>query len=175
MCIRCHRFRALPNQLSRWRPQPWLGQAGKCKPCRPKGRKSRSCEESGLGTTGIALIGVPCALPNLAFRKDHRRLGYSSDPMSRSHPGFYRKPHCIHGLQKWSVFPACSEKAVARLGSSGIPQTSSSCAAVAGLAILKSLLFLLSTLHECGQSKAERALQSMSLPGILPDTEDDLL
>jgi len=78
-------------------------------------------------------------------------------------------------LQKWYVFPACSEETLALLGSSGIPQTGSCCPAVGRVAILKSLLFLLSTLQEYGQSKAEATLQGLSLPRILPDTVDDLL
>ena len=78
--------------------------------------------------------------------------------------GFLLNTALYPRLQKWWVSPACSEEAVAPLGSSGIPQTSSSCAAVDRVAILKLLLFLLSTLHECGQSKAERACRAGTSP-----------
>jgi hypothetical protein len=71
--------------------------------------------------------------------------------------GFSSNTDLHSRLQKWRLFPACSEETVAQLGSSGIPQTKSNCAAVDRVAILKSLLFLLRTLHECGQMRKATA------------------
>jgi hypothetical protein len=78
-------------------------------------------------------------------------------------------------LQKWWVSPACSEEAAALPGSSGFPQTRSSCAAVDWVVILRLLLFLLSTLHGYGQSKAEKACRASTCARALSDTEGDLL
>ena len=113
--------------------------------------------------TEIALVVVlaPClALPYA------RTIGTLRIRPFRCHEasGFLSKTAPHPRLQKGCVFPACSEEAAARLGSSGIPQTGSCCPAVDRVAILKSLPFVLSTLQECGQSKAERDLQGMSLP-----------
>ena len=82
----------------------------------------------------------------------------------------------LTGLRPSPPAPCSLKPAKAGLSlAGGIPQTRSSSAAVDRGAILKSVLFLLSTLHECGQSKTERACRGMSLPRILPDTVDDLL
>jgi hypothetical protein len=73
------------------------------------------------------------------------------------------------------MFPAGSEETVVRLESSGFPQTGSCCPTVGRVAILKSLLFLVSMLHGCGQSKAEGDAGQVPGPEILPETVDDLL